>query len=422
MTSTVLAAPAVFTLTDDQQHALDSFNQFLIDPIETVFVLSGHSGTGKTTLVKTMIERMPNFLRLAKLVDPTTRDLDVQLTATTNKAAENFKNITGLPVATIHSYLGLRVSTDYATGVSNLIPRSHIPKENVLLLIDEASYIDKQLLGMVFKLTDKCKIVFIGDPAQLTQVKAVGTPVFDAHFSGAHLSQVVRQAEDNPIVDLSTRFRDTVNSGEFFSFVPDGEAVKYLDRAAFNAAIEQEFTRPDWKYADSKILAWTNKCVIEYNHAISVKLKGDPSFQVGDYAVVNKFVTARRTTFKTDQLVQITGISPDLEEHGVVGNRFDLDNCATFFGPKSLASKNLRIKQAKAEDNLWLVETLSTTWVDLRSAFAATVNKSQGSTFERVFIDLDDVRRCNSGNQIARMLYVAVSRARTQVILTGDLV
>jgi ATP-dependent exoDNAse (exonuclease V) alpha subunit len=61
-------------------------------------------------------------------------------------------------------------------------------------------------------------------------------------------------------------------------------------------------------------------------------------------------------------------------------------------------------------------------WIDLRAAYAQTVNKSQGSTYDRVFIDLDDIRRCNSGDQIARMLYVAVSRAREQVFLTGDLV
>lgn len=61
-------------------------------------------------------------------------------------------------------------------------------------------------------------------------------------------------------------------------------------------------------------------------------------------------------------------------------------------------------------------------WIDLRAAYACTINKAQGSTYDKVFIDLDDIKKCNSGNQIARMLYVGVSRARLIVYLCGDLI
>lgn len=255
---------AEITLTEDQQHALNAFNQFLLDPVETVFVLSGYSGCGKSTLVRILVDEIPRFFQTVKLINPSfTQKYDVELTATTNKAAENLGQITGHPAGTIHAFLGLRVNTDFRTNTTTLTPRDrHAIKENYILFIDEASYVDKQLLGYIFKMTRNCKIVFIGDPAQLTPVKSSDAPVFKAGFTEAALTTVVRQAEGNPIVDLSTKFRNTVNTGEFFSFVPDGHAVKYLERADFNAAIEAEFTRPDWRYQDSKILAWTNKCVI----------------------------------------------------------------------------------------------------------------------------------------------------------------
>lgn len=411
----------MITLTNDQQNALEAFGRFMTDPTETVFVLSGYSGTGKTTLVKTLLEQLPNFMKTVQLLNPTVEDYPVMLTATTNKAAENFSQLTNREVTTIHSYLGLRVCNDYATGITTLIPKSMVPKEGVLLFIDEASYVDNNLLRLIFKLTKDCKIVFIGDPAQLTPIKSSGTPVFTAHFPGAHLSQVVRQAEGNPIVDLSTKFRETVNSGEFFSFTPDGQSVKYLERSDFNKAIESEFTRPDWKYQDSKVLAWTNKCTIGYNHAIRDHVKGNPNFQVGDYAVCNKYVQVGNKSIKTDQLVQITGISPDTSEYDVAGNQFTLDNYISVFMPKSLADKNALIKKARAAEQFSIVERADNQWIDLRAAYAQTVNKSQGSTYARVFIDLDDIKRCNSGDQIARMLYVGVSRARQQVFLTGDI-
>lgn len=411
------------TLTEGQQKALESFITFLVDPIETVFVLSGYSGTGKTTLVKTLLENLSSYTKTAKLLNPKMRDYLVDLTATTNKAAENFSQITGWPVSTIHSYLGLRVHTDYATNTTKLIPsRKDLVKENALVFIDEASYIDKQLLGLIFKMTRNCKIVFMGDPAQLTPVKSQGTPVFDAKFSGAALTEVVRQAKDNPIVDLSTKFRHAVNTGEFFQFKPDGHHIQYMDRDIFDDAVTKEFTRPDWKYQDSKFLAWTNKKVIDYNHAIANLVKGDPRFQVGDYAICNKFVSSGRKTIKTDQLVCITGIDTGCERYGVPGSLVALDYSMTLFFPDSLKAKNDFIKEMRAQDQLHRVAEAEMEWVDLRSAYACTINKAQGSTFDRVFIDLDDVSRCNMGDQIARMLYVAVSRARQQVFLTGDFV
>ena len=409
------------TLTNDQQNASDAFGAFLMDPNETVFLLSGYSGTGKTTLVKTLLERLPNFVKTIKLIDPKYQELHVALTATTNKAAENLSYLSHQSVSTIHSFLGLRVNTNYETGVTNLIPKSNVPKENTLLFIDEASYVDSQLLTLIFRLTKNCKIVFMGDPAQLTPVKSSGTPVFDAKFKGAHLSQIVRQAEGNPIVELSTKFRNTVNTGEFFSFVPDGQSIKYMERKDFNQAIEDEFTRPNWRYQDSKILAWTNKATIGYNHAVSDLVKGDPDFQVGDYAVCNKFVSYNRNSLKTDQMVLITHIGEDTDEYGVAGNYYTLDHSVTLFGPKSLAEKNALIKKAKANEQYRILETIDSTWVDLRAAYASTVNKSQGSTYDRVFIDLDDLKKVNSGDTLARMLYVGVSRAKQQVFLTGDI-
>ncbi len=408
-------------LTEDQENALLKFNQFLLDPIETVFVLSGYSGTGKSTLVKSLIDAVPNFIKTAKLIDPSTKEWDIQLTATTNKAAEAFASITNRDVSTIHSFLGLRVAKN-EKGESTLVPRTHVTKDGYLLFIDEASYVDKTLLTYIFKLTKDCKIVFIGDPAQLTPVKSVGTPVFDANFSGAKLTKVVRQAEGNPIINLSTLFRETVNTGEFFQFTPDGHHIQYMERSDFNAALEQEFSRDNWRHQDSKVLAWTNKCVIDYNKLIRNHVKGDPHFQVGDYAVCNSYLNTGRYPIKTDQLVEITDIGSDEYSHDVLGNMFTIDGVVKAFMPKELAAKNRRIKDAKAAGDTYTVNDIDSYWVDLRAAYSCTINKAQGSTYDRVFIDLDDIRACNSGDQIARMLYVGVSRARHQVYLVGDLV
>lgn len=410
-------------LTADQQKAKDAFVNFLLDPHERVFVLKGYSGTGKSTLTGHLIETVPNIFKTARLLDPSFKEYDIDLTATTNKAAENLAFISGMSVSTIHSYLGLMIRKDFKTEESFLSRKKNSPDlYHKLLFIDEASFIDRDLLRFIFQIMKDSKIVFMGDPAQLTPVKSGSTPVFDAKWSGAELTQVMRQAGGNPIMDLATKFRHTVNSGEFFSFTPDGHHIRHVTREEFNKLVAQEFERADWKFRDSKLLGWTNKCVINYNHAIREHVGGTPEFQVGDYAICNSFVSALGKSLKTDQMVCISKISEPVIECDVLGRYYTLDGAITLFMPNTLEDRNARIKRAKAEEDVHLLEAIDRSWVDLRAAYACTVNKSQGSTFDKVFIDLDDVARCTNGDMIARMLYVGVSRARYQVILTGDLV
>lgn len=416
-------SPQTIVLSADQQAALDAFVQFLLDPSESVFVLAGYSGTGKSTLVSVLLDRLDNYLNAAKLINPSFQELTITLTATTNKAAENLSQITGYPVSTIHSCLGLLVRTDFRSNTTSLeLRRNAAMIESTLLFIDEASYIDSALLDWVFKRTQHCKIVFVGDPAQLTPVMSATAPVFQAGFNTAALTTVVRQAEGNPIIALATQFRHTVNTGEWLQFTPDGIHVQHLSRDLFRQAIEAEFSRSDWAYRDSKILAWTNKRVIEFNQHVRNHVKGNPHFQVGDYANCNTFVIGSGgIALKTDQLVQITAISDACTQRDVAGNFFTVDYGPTFFMPHSLADKNLRIKEARQQEDLHIVAEIETRWIDLRAVYAQTINKSQGSTYGKVFIDLDDVARCHNGNQLARMLYVGPSRARDCVIFTGDL-
>lgn len=419
---TTATAETALKLTEGQTAALEAFETFLLSPLETVFVLSGYSGCGKSTLVKTIVDRIPGIIKMLKLIDPNADNYKVALTATTNKAAENLSQISGSAAGTIQSFLGLRVTTDWKTNVSKLVPKKGAKvQENYILFIDEYSKVDKDLLHYIFQFTRNCKIIFVGDPAQLVPFNAKGSPVEDAKFTGAKLTEVVRQADGNPIIDLGTKFRNTVNTGEFFNFTPDGHHIRHLPRDAFNQAVLDEFTRTDWRFSDSKVLGWTNKCVIGFNHFIRNHGSGNPKFAVGDYAVCNSFLSVNGINIKTDQMVQITQISEDHEVCGVLGNSFTLDHRISAFMPKSIEAKNTALKNFRHENKLSVVAMIEQQWVDLRSAYACTVDKAQGSTYDKVFIDLDDISRCNSGDQIARMLYVAVTRARDQVFFTGDL-
>lgn len=409
------------TLSASQENAYTKFAGFIVDRSKYVFVLGGYSGTGKSTLVSTLLAQLDKLMSTARLIDPAYPTYDVKLTATTNKAAEQLARMTGREVTTIHAALGLRVHKDYATNKTKLVPRSGAEElHNTILFIDEASFINAELLKLIFSRTHKSKIVFIGDPAQLAQGNSEDLPVFSSGYDGVELTEVVRH--DGPILDLATKFRNTVFTGEYFSFKPDGQAVKYLEREEFDQYVLSEFTRPDWNYHDSKVLAWTNKCAINYNNGIREHATGDPRFVEGDYAICNRFVNNPTYTIKTDQTVMITGVEDNQEQFGVRGRLYELDRRGHFFSPYSLEQWQKRVTALQEASRYGDLQTIDKNWVDLRAAYASTIDKAQGSTYGKVFLDLDDLKRCTHGNRLARLLYVGVSRASSEVILTGDLV
>ena len=92
------------------------------------------------------------------------------------------------------------------------------------------------------------------------------------------------------------------------------------------------------------------------------------------------------------------------------------------FKPNSLKEWRKAMTEARAQEKYKEANHMQHNWVDLRAIYARTVHKSQGSTFKKVFVDLGDLGKCRQVKQLARLLYVAFSRASVQLILTGDIV
>lgn len=413
----------MITLSPSQNKAYTDFATFLSDPKEAVFVLAGYSGTGKSTLVKYILDQLNGLLHINKLINPKYPEYEVHITATTNKAAESLANIIKKSVSTIHSLLRLRVGRDNKGRTTLYCARPKELVENALIFIDEASYIDSDLLTLISQKTKNCKLVFIGDPAQLTPVNSNTTPVFNlTSCKKTEMTDVVRQAEGNPIIELSTCFRNTVNTGDFFSFTPDNKHIQWLEREDFEDKILEEFSRKDWNHADSKVLVWTNKAAINYNHGIRENLIGIHEFQEGDYAICNSFIAIDGFKVSTDEMVLISKVIGPSKSYDVDGTLFEINGSFTVFSPNSIEEKNLAIKKARKLEQYDRVAHMEDGWIDLRAVYACTVNKAQGSTYKKVFIDLDDIKKCKNPNLLARLLYVAVSRAKETVYLTGDLV
>lgn len=410
-----------FPLTAGQLAGYDLFAKFYLDPLENVMLLKGYSGTGKSTLVSHMLEQLPKLDKLMAMVDPSYVPMVVQLTATTNKAAEALMINSGCQdVRTIHSFLGLRVQTNYQTSKTFLqvIPGKD-PVSRTLIFIDEASFVDQNLLKYIFERTVDCKLVFIGDPAQLTPVGATYMPAFNLSKNQIELTEPVRQADGHPLKPLIEGLRQTVLGGPWPKFELYPGIIEKVDQRTFEDRMYLAFANE--KAASIKVLAYTNKSVIAYNEKLSHQLKGTAVPCEGDYMVVNKAVNNKASKCTTEEEVLLTKVEEGTEFE-VAGWTVQLNGKGgTYFMPHSREAGKIRLKEAQARDQWTEMQIITDTWIDLRPSFSCTVNKSQGSTYDIGFIDLNDMGKIRTGNQLARMLYVGISRFRRQVIFTGDI-
>lgn len=406
-----------FVLTNDQSNAYSEIVKLLTNPTQQYLVIDGFAGTGKTTLIKSFLEEWPQYCALS---GGAFYDYPVILTATTNKAADALASATGRDTRTIHSVLNLRVvSTGYKE--SKLVKGGDPNLDKVLIIIDEASFIDGALLQCITKETSKCKVIFLGDPCQLRPVNCANTPVFDANWNTAKLSQIVRQSDTSPIQALSRGLRDHVAGGLLPKVTVDNQHIFHMNKEDFVKSLIQDCA--SHRGNEVRALSWTNAAAKEYNALVAEALSGDTDIKVGDVAVVNKQVTINRDRkLATDSTVFIAETSSyAVDSDGIMARQV-----TTSLGDKLTQALDYNeviplIKKAYAESNNKQAYIFENRYVDLRLMYSSTVNKSQGSTYDTVYIDLSDIGKCRDRDQVRRMLYVAVSRARNKVVFTGDI-
>lgn len=407
-------------LTQDQQKAVQAFVDFVLSD-DNMMVISGPAGVGKTALLK-YLHRDKQFRAMAEVLGvewPNTW----HFTATTNKAAEVInESMNGSGATTIHSLLGLIVRNDYTTGKTKLTRSgSSTVIHNAVIVIDEASMVDDALLSMVLSCTSNCKIVFIGDHCQLAPVGTAISPVFNLPRR-VDLNEVVRSKGAPAITRLCEQLRHTVETGVFFPMEEVEGFIRHLSPEEAAQEIQTRFLEGD---GDSRILAFTNNAVQGYNSHVR-NLRGMPQEPTPGEVMINNstVILSPNHRIRTEQVVEILG-----EAHAdtrVFGS-FDLPiyRVDTSEGVVEVARSAHDLSQAlkhfQKKKDWYTFYQIKERIADFRPRTSSTVHKAQGSTLEHVYINLTDISRCTSNQEVARLLYVAASRATTSVNFIGKL-
>lgn len=415
-------------LNQDQQAAAEGFFQFLLSK-DKEFIISGPGGVGKTFLLSHLIDVViPRYREACRLLGINPIYDEVCMTALTNKAVEVLYTATKEPSQTIHSLLNLRVKDDYKTGRSELIPTNNYKiLYTKIIFIDEASMIDYPLLKMIRDTTQDCKIIYVGDHCQLPPIKEPVSPVYSRDLPLFELKQQMRNSGQPALMNVCQQLRDTVETGVFnpIQLVPG--VIDHLDDAQMEQEIEHYFKVP----SNNRILAYTNQRVVEYNNYIRElrQLKG--TYVVGERLINNSAIQLHDRMIPIEKELQISWLSKNVKpieiEDGVHLEVRYADLRAKYVTylniplPEDREHFSALLKHYAKTKNWKKYFHLKNTYPDLRPKDAITIHKSQGSTYDNVFIDLSNLSTCHNKNLAARLLYVAFSRASKRVFLYGDL-
>lgn len=419
--------------TTDQQKAIEAFDLFLASEDEAM-ILTGGAGTGKSTLMKYMLNTMDRRQAICGLIGkkPIT---NIVLTATTNKAAEVLSSIVKRDVSTIHSFMKLQVYNDFSTGETKIKKKNNFEIiYDTIIFVDECSMIDRSLLKILKESTVNCKFVFIGDHCQLAPVAEPISQVFTSGFGIAKLDEIVRSKGAPPITELCLQLRETVETGVFRDITAVPGFIEFLDPTEMQQKLQEYFLYPN--APEARIMAYRNDRVQKYNAYLRSERALPTHFTAGENIVSN--AASMVYSFDGCQSKSLTRIEQEITVYQVdepvndpyIFKRLEAElkvypvwiNASEYvMQPVDIDEVNSVIKYASKRKDWDLYFYCKEKIADLRSKDSCTVYKAQGSTYHTAFIDLSDMGSCNIPSQVARMLYVACSRPTNKIYFYGQL-
>jgi len=393
--------------------------------VSDALILSGYAGTGKTTLIKQIVKNLRE------------KEISTVLCAPTNKAVKVLKNLdTSSDCFTIYSLLGLEMSESEDTLKLVKKERDRVGSYQ-LVILDECSMVTTQLFEYIQKAIDRyrVKFLFVGDPEQLNPVGEDISPVW-GKFETYMLSEVVRH--DNQILNLATALR-TSSLDTFYanSDNKDDEGVWKFAKREFIEAIKSN--AKDFEN-DAKAIAWRNTTVDYLNKTIRQEIHGSESAKTRWLPKDKIVFTQPYISFDDNLAPFFRNIITD-EEATVVSVKLDKHN----FLPELLCyyltldfedelQRNITLIHEDSEEKFKsMLEMLASSarltrkWDDfwtikksvasVKYAYALTAHRSQGSTYESVYVAMSDILLNRNTEEAKRCLYVAVTRPTTKLIL-----
>jgi exodeoxyribonuclease V len=448
------------TPTDDQSEALKKIAAYICENNnDVIFLMTGYAGTGKTSVISSVVKTLDSLRMRSVLLAPTGR------------AAKVLASYSGRPAFTIHKKIYRQKSSKDGLGSFSLDRNLH---KDTFFIVDEASMVsnnsgDSSLFGSGRLLDDlieyvysgnECKLIIVGDLAQLPPVGSNVSPALNNEtlceygfgLISCELKQVVRQSETSGVLMNATRVRLQVAGNNLVH--PALDCINYKDmiRITGEELIDEISTAYGMCGMEGTIIVVnSNKQANRYNQGIRNKIffreeeisSGDMIMVVknnyfiideeedgagfianGDIAEVKKIrkYEERYGFHFADMVLKFPDYNLEIEAK-VMMDVLHLDT------PALPSEKNKELFQNILADNLNIksrrkqYEAVKNNpyfnALQIKFAYAVTCHKAQGGQWERVFIDQGMFNRNEITLDYLRWFYTALTRSTDKVYLVN---
>ena len=451
-----------FEPTTKQNIVLDQLSEFVLEAKpNVVYLLKGFAGTGKTSIIGALVSNLWEVKKSAVLMAPTGR------------AAKVISNYSGKEAFTIHKKIYFP-KKDKGGGVKFVLqPNKH---RNTIFIVDEASMIpdtpgDSKLFENGSLLDDlmqyvysghQCKLLLIGDKAQLPPVKSDLSPALDAQVLDMNynkkvitmeLDEVVRQGQDSGILENATRLREVLEDTfyEAFKFNLKGfdDIIRLIDGHEIMDAINEAYSTNG--HEETAIIVRSNKRANQYNQQIRSRiLFNENELTTGDFLMVvkNNYFWIKPTSeagfIANGDIIQVLEIFSIQELYGfrfaeVKVKMVDYPKMQPFETVLMLDTIEAESPSLTYEDSNRLYQEVQKDFEDetsnyrkflkikgnkhfnalqVKFSYAITCHKSQGGQWNTVFVEQPYLPN-GVDRDYMRWLYTAITRAKEKLYLIG---
>lgn len=445
-----------------QDLVLQKMAAFLLNKNDnSIFLLKGFAGTGKTTIIATTVLNLWHARLKAVLLAPTGRAA---------KVITSYSNTTAF---TIHKKIYYPKKQSNGGVAFTLQPNKH---RNTVFIVDEASMIpdintDSKLFENGSLLDDlmqyvysghQCKLLLIGDTAQLPPVNLTVSPALDEHTLGNYynrevvmleMDEVMRQAGDSGILFNATNIREQLADHfmDDFQFSIKGfkDIVRLVDGYEIQEAIESSYSEVGRE--DTILIVRSNKRANLYNQQIRNKiLFNENELTPGDYVMVvkNNYFWIKATTeagfIANGDILEVMEIFAFKDLYGfrfaeVKVKMVDYPNMKPFETVLLLDTIKAESPSLSYDDSNRLYQEVMQDYSEEKSnykkflkvknnpffnalqvkfSYAITCHKSQGGQWNTVFVEQPYLPE-GINRDYLRWLYTAVTRAKERLYLIG---
>ena len=448
------------TPTNEQLFALNILADFLLSANEnSALLLKGYAGTGKTSLVGALVKTMSGLKQKSILLAPTGR------------AAKVLSNYAGQQAFTIHKKIYRQDA--FSNDLSAFHPSDNLHKDT-LFIVDEASMISNQgidshyfgsgrllddLIHYVYS-GENCRLMLMGDTAQLPPVMQVESPALQADILKGYnlqvdeilLTEVVRQDLNSGILYNATLLRESLRNNRVEIYpkltVKGFADIQMINGSELIEAISNAYSKDGLD--DTIVISRSNKRANIYNNGIRNQiLYREEELSTGDRLMIvkNNYFWTRNNKeidfIANGEIVQVLRVRNESHLYGFrfcdVTVRFQdydmeldikilLDTLQTEAPalPKELNDKlfytlledyqDISTKSGKMKK---MKENPHYNVVQVKYAYAITCHKAQGGQWKNVFLDIGYMTEEMLGENFYRWLYTAMTRATDRLYLVN---